>query len=312
MKRSTRSAITIEIIGGLGNQLFAYFAGLYISNILRSPLRVFIRPLASGESSHSSTIKSFAFGSGVITRMSIPERVSLLVRKNLRMIFIRIGLTRKLTESLSRYHVSNTIGEDQELLESKPGYYLSGYFQTYEYFRYLKTNNLAPAFTLNSPSEWFNKESKRILEAKPIAVHIRRGDYLLDKNRFIGALSAKYYKNAIYAARHHLGDLGEKEQSPPIWIFTDSQELVEKEMSPFFEGTFKIVSPPKNADPAESMVLMSLARSVVISNSTFSWWAAVLGSAQVIVAPSKWFQGHEDPKGLIPENWIKIRSEWIS
>jgi len=54
-------------------------------------------------------------------------------------------------------------------------------------------------------------------------------------------------------------------------------------------------------DPVEDMRLMSRYDKIVISNSTFSWWAAYLSSATVIVAPEKWYT---DGRGMdIPERW---------
>jgi hypothetical protein len=56
---------------------------------------------------------------------------------------------------------------------------------------------------------------------------------------------------------------------------------------------------------------MSLASANVIANSTFSWWAAALNQNKgFVVAPDKWFRGLEDPKDLIPPDWILVKSQW--
>jgi hypothetical protein len=50
----------------------------------------------------------------------------------------------------------------------------------------------------------------------------------------------------------------------------------------------------------------------VISNSTFSWWPAFLSQTSVAtVCPSDWFLNMEQPLELIPNNWIKIDSDWL-
>ena len=48
----------------------------------------------------------------------------------------------------------------------------------------------------------------------------------------------------------------------------------------------------------------------IISNSSFSWWAAFLrrNHESLVCAPSPWFQGMNNPELLIPEDWIKVNS----
>ena len=78
-----------------------------------------------------------------------------------------------------------------------------------------------------------------------------------------------------------------------------------------FRRKFRIVEPPANSDPVESLMLMSKAAHIAISNSTFSWWAATFsGDDSTVYAPTKWFEQREDPKDLYPDNWVKIQSEW--
>ena len=57
---------------------------------------------------------------------------------------------------------------------------------------------------------------------------------------------------------------------------------------------------------------MSLGRAIIISNSSFSWWSAFLSKeASLILAPRKWFKGIQDPKDLLPPEWITLESDWI-
>ena len=95
-----------------------------------------------------------------------------------------------------------------------------------------------------------------------------------------------------------------------MWIFTDSPQLVLEEFG-YLKDKVEIVTPPSNSDPIESLLLLSMASEIMISNSTFSWWAAQIANENTkIYAPSKWFESENDPKDLIPEHWPKIESQW--
>ena len=73
----------------------------------------------------------------------------------------------------------------------------------------------------------------------------------------------------------------------------------------------KFISMPLTSNPAEVMYLMSLGSGHIIANSTFSYWGAYLSKkSQIIIAPSKWFKGWEDPKDLINPKWVRVQSEW--
>jgi hypothetical protein len=148
-------------------------------------------------------------------------------------------------------------------------------------------------------SAWLTESLKDLKSEKPLVIHVRRGDLLRAENRSLGVLSKEYFAKIVNL-----------NPTRSIWIFSDSppESLLEFKS---VEGVTRIVRPPDESDPIDSLLLMSGAEVLGISNSTFSWWAAILSSPNSeIYAPEKWFERRSDPVDLIPHNWHRIPSEW--
>jgi len=299
--------VTVEIYGGLGNQLFMLVAGLYISNKIGCRLRVIQRDPHLGDSVHGSSINSLITGVEVEPKILLREDLALTSKKLVFAFSRRLNIPLSKAGLILGFHSSNSLGFDKTLSNVRRGYHIEGYFQTFRYLQDLRASGKAPLFTLKQPSDWFLKTSDQLVKTDPIVMHVRRGDYLLEKNRFIGALSSEYFLDAI----NKLTTLGSRSTYDKVWIFTDSPDSVALEFQPILGSRMKLISPPVGSDPAESMSLMSMAKSIVISNSTFSWWSASLGNPTQVIAPSKWFQDHDDPEDLLPKDWLKAESKWI-
>jgi hypothetical protein len=158
---------------------------------------------------------------------------------------------------------------------------------------------------LKNPSRWYEAMAAEIQIVNPIAIHIRRGDYLKYSDQY-GLLSEDYYLKAIELAER--SSHGKSE----IWIFSDSTEQIHDNMPRVMSLKSRIIPTPDGISDAEVLLLMSLCTKIVIANSTFSWWAATLNArSKTVIAPIKWFKGMEDPSALIPENWLTLESEWL-
>lgn len=169
---------------------------------------------------------------------------------------------------------------------------LQGFFQTEKYFKHIRDqllldfefhdHILEPAKEV--VCEWRN----------PIALHIRRTDYLTNPNHT--ALGLEYYSKAL---EHFDGDCD-------IIIFSDEpQWCLEQEL---FKSDRFMVSETNNN--YLDLCLMTLCSSHIIANSSFSWWGAWLSNSQKVIAPSGWFGGsnneHLDTKDIVPEEWTVI------
>ncbi|MFC0343553.1 alpha-1,2-fucosyltransferase [Epilithonimonas hispanica] len=180
---------------------------------------------------------------------------------------------------------------------------LDGYFQSLLFFENyedvirknikIKTKYLA---------EFNERYGKLYQENKILAIHCRLGDYINWGNESLGGknlvLPISYYKNAL----KNIEDI----ESHKIVLITDDKELA-KERFDFLEG-IEVFSESEIID----FQLIKNATSIIISNSTFSWWAAFLSNtASQILAP-EFFVGFkikkDFPEGIYDNTNFKIVS----
>lgn len=286
---------TIEIAGGLGNQLFMFYAGLYFQEKFKREVIFDVSDLPRVQKLHpGENIQTL----GLLADFQTTSRISTTNYNLNRMIsgFMRITGT-----SLPRrIFSSDEIGFIDLSLIPFGVTRISGYFQSWVYFNSLREKPILSLKNLSSPTDWLSKNIERAKTERVLSLHVRRGDYALPANRMNGILSRSYYEKALI----NIGDYDS------IWIFTDSPNEVKEEFSDF-GYPFEIVTPPSNSDPVESLLLMAETQKIVISNSSYSWWSATIaGDAASIYAPSKWYELRVDPSKLIPHNWKRIPSEW--
>lgn len=141
---------------------------------------------------------------------------------------------------------------------------LNGYFQTLKYFENDKDEFIS---LLNLP---FVEISDKKEGKTEVGFHIRRGDYLNFSKR-LHVCNTDYFKYFF-----------EKYKGCDIKVFTDSKQKVQQE---FKDYDFQIV---KLKTDIEELTRMSKCDIIVGSNSTFSWWASLIGKKECYF-PSVWF-----------------------
>jgi len=310
LRRRKPKKIEVILLGGLGNQLFQYFAGQYLAHKSKGVLKIDSTFSQFGRSGHSDWLNELTLSESIsptAPKHSFPYIKSLLKRRVRNFLAQLISSRDWQLRFLRQYH-SPVIGFDPKLQEITPPVTLAGYFQTWRYYQALKDQHLLPEVIMKSPSSWFlNTANELDRLGKVLGIHVRRGDYV--GNSDIGTLSVSYYEDAI----KELKSRGVTWDA--IWIFSDDLSLVQREFREFADNNPELffVKPPKYSHSIESLLLMSRTSSLIIANSTYSWWAATLGNAaNVIVCPAKWFVQMEDPQDLYPESWIRVPSSWVN
>lgn len=303
-KRHSSSEITVRLVGGIGNQLFGYVAGRYISEQISAKLSFDTSKIGKGFTSHNSSLLTLNVIENIWERKSIKKSIQGFFYDGLIYLYEIINLKSNLLNSFFGLYISNEIGFDHNLSKIRSSRYISGYFQSYKYLEQQSLQHeIRTLMKPRNPSSWYLNTKLRVEAEQPIMVHVRRGDY--SDIEAIGMLSTSYFEEAIDEIRK-LNNLKEN----PIWIFSDEISRVSKEFSEIQCENLFFVHQPEESDPAEALLLMSMGAANVISNSTFSWWSAFLNLDKPVIAPSTWFKFASDPRDLIPPKWIIKESKW--
>ena len=136
---------------------------------------------------------------------------------------------------------------------------------------------------LNDAQQIYN--SIKVEGKEIVAIHVRRGDYLLPQHDHFCKLNTDYYSEAL---QYYISNI----ERYHFVIFSNDIEwckenLIEGEMVTFIEPGLDYVD----------LILMSLCDHQIIANSSYSWWAAYRN-----YNPNK--------KITCPANYLKSYSPW--
>ena len=121
-----------------------------------------------------------------------------------------------------------------------------------------------------------------------VAVHIRRTDYLNDDS-IHEVLGTSYYMMAMDLVK-------EKIRNPTFYFFGDDEKWIRENLIQSGNPNHKFIN---YKDGPNSYLFdffaMKYCENIIISNSTFAWWAAYLNDDEnrTIVAPGKWLKNKE-------------------
>lgn len=122
---------------------------------------------------------------------------------------------------------------------------------------------------------------KMIHNTNSVAVHVRRGDYLIPelKTQYGGICTLSYYQKAI-------AEINKKIDNPMFFFFSDDTAFVEKHFH--FKNKI-VVSHNTGGRSFYDLYLMAHCKNMIIANSTFSWWAAFLNrNVENVFCPIRW------------------------
>jgi hypothetical protein len=170
---------------------------------------------------------------------------------------------------------------------------LGGYFQSEKYFEAcgeeVRGLFVFPEAALAEAREFLGRDPRPV-----VGVHVRRGDYKGDPMRDL--CTPCYFRRAM--ARFPRGRVrfvlcSDEPAQAREWIGRQDVEI--------FAGR----------DELSDLALLAHGRHLILSNSSFSWWAAFLGPAkETVIAPDRWLLRDGKPTGqdIYRKDWIRVRT----
>jgi len=287
-------------MGGLGNQLFQYTTGRALALKHQTELKLDLSFLNSDPKNvytkRELELHVFDISSTIVTSNELEAFYK-------RTFFQKIA-TKFFSSFPSKYFIGNQKGfEYNEAFELYPdNTYLNGYWQSEKYFSSIREILLKELVIKKEMSEQCKLVKDFILNSNSVSLHIRRGDYLSDKNanEFHGNLPLDYY----YKVLAHLNGLF---KDLKVFIFSDDMDWVKDNLKLTNECVYVDFNTGENS--VFDMYLMSQCKHNIIANSSFSWWGAWLNQnpQKTVIAPEKWFADKNlNIKDLIPNSWLKM------
>lgn len=287
-------------MGGLGNQMFQYAIGKRLALLRNTELKVDVSFLNDKKLNHTMRkyeLNIFSSNIQIANEAEVEKFYSVQKSKIMR------GL-KKLFPFLYTYHIVPEKQHEysEDILNSPKNSLLIGYWQTEKYFKSIG-NNIREDFKFKESLSGLNEElAKRIISSQSVSVHIRRGDYVLDKEtrEFHGLCTPEYYYSGIDFIKEKFPDIN-------LFVFSDEMDWVKENMK--FNVPVTYVENNSGNYSYIDMQLMSLCKHNIIANSSFSWWGAWLNNnpKKMVVAPAKWFLNSTvNTNDVIPETWHKL------
>lgn len=191
-------------------------------------------------------------------------------------------------ENLIEFNIVNLVIEKSIILD--------GLWQNEEYFHDI-LDILKKDLTFNLK---LDQDIINLIKVKnSVALHVRWFETNENSNN-TNNLAIIYYRNAIGRIKKYIRD-------PHFLIFSDDIDATKEALDISNETITYISKYTKNMPAVYDMYLMSMCENFIISNSTFSWWAA-------------WLSSNKNKHILMPisqikmfgsEAWDKVTGSWV-
>lgn len=272
----------VNILGGLGNQMFEYAMYLALKDAHpEEHIKVCTRSFR-GYGLHNGLELERIFGAELpeaslweLTKVAYPFFNYKTWQVMRHLLPVRKSMTRG----------GFDIPFDFAQVEREDDCYYEGYWQNECNFKHIR-HKILEAYTFPAFVDEQNKElARRVAGCRSVGCHIRRGDYLKQPEKCV--CTPSYYEQAIKRMKVTV--------DPDLYvIFSDDIPWCRENIGRLVDGREVVfVDWNKGLDSYKDMQLMALCHHNIIANSSFSWWGA-------------WLNKHEDKFVIAPEQFANI------
>ena len=300
--------LIINLMGGLGNQMFQYATAKRLSVINDTELKIdasnFRRFTSNSEHTFQLTnfnISAKQASKGEIWRVVEPTNPLARIAGEV------FGRTPHKIKTNTIFREPEGSGFKPEVLELKSGHLLIGYFNSYKYFDSIR-GTLVHEYTLREKISAEGQGLLALIEStNSVSIHIRRGDYVAvpDIYKCIeGIITERFYHNAI-------DYIASKVDTPHFFVFSNDMRWVKKNFKIPYGVTYVDFNSPQRG--FEDLWLMSRCKhNITAGGSTFSWWAAYLNpSLEKIIVRTENISNdsrYNHPDDYFPTSWKAVTS----
>ena len=170
---------------------------------------------------------------------------------------------------------------------------MTGYFQSEKYFAHHRTSLLELFQPISRDLKYIQKKYASIVN-HPQTVGIQIRHYFEDPN---GEIYIQYGKDYLEKAMALF-------PKSVLFIVSSNNIAFARQNIRAAENVIFLENEPHYID----FYLLSMCKSIIITNSTFGWWAAWLNQnpEKIVIRPKKWLNGGYPDQGICPESWVSL------
>ncbi len=295
--------IIVQLLGGLGNQMFQYALGRRLSLQNSVPLLLDCRLLNDRTPGRHAVQRQYALD---IFQISAPQ-ASLKDT----IVYSAWGMPRPLRAVARLFRISSEsrqtheirFGYDESVLSIQGRTYLSGLWQSGRYLEGIE-ETLRRDFRFAVPLDYpAGILRDKIVDCHSVCLHVRRTDYLSNPTS-AGSLNIAgldYYRTGV-------DRILAENSSARFFVFSDDIPWCRENLT-FVPNVDFVPNELAGMKDAAHLELMSMCQSFLIPNSTFSWWAAWLSRhpEKQVFLPDTWFPDESmDASGFYLDGWQRL------
>lgn len=279
--------ISVNISGGLGNQLFQIMTLIAYSKKYSNQFIIEKKPYSPG-----CTFRN-VYWSNLLNKLQ-----QFLINGQI---------------NFQKYEEPSYEYNELPIISDKDNLILSGYFQSYKYFDMFKKQIICDLDLETKKTNVKNKIVDVNIE-EMVSMHFRIGDIIRVHRNNYQILNIEYYINALKY-------IESKDKNIKVLYFCEEEDITfvkNSYINPLKNMFPNIIFVQTDAilEDWEQMLLMSSCKHHIIANSTYSWWSAYLSDDiknKIICYPNKWSHStiiKDDTIDLFPNNWIMCDTEY--